>query len=193
MVRLQMEASPRFGIWSKEKLKTSYSCLQKQDKFSASRWVKLFESMFLRQKSFIISLFSKIFHLLKRRLVRHKYIVMVHDYQIILNKLRWLKNQLVRILANTTIIDKHTCEICIFSWQLVQTLHGLKIWKRYFRRKTVLIRATLKWNEICWKQSALYKWFKHTEKKQMSAFRGDQGKTTGQITELKNLTECIVK
>lgn len=28
---------------------------------------------------------------------------------------------------------------------------------------------------------------------QMSACRGDQGKTTGQITELKNLTECVVK
>lgn len=122
-----------------------------------------------------------------------KNIVMVHDYQIILNKLRWSKkHQLVRILANTTIIDKHTCEICVFSWQLVQALHGLKIWKRYFRGKTVLIRANLKRkyvesSQLCTNDSNIQKI------NQMSACRGVKGKTTGQITELKNLIECTLK
>lgn len=58
---------------------------------------------------------SEIYYYSKGLGYQHKYIKMVKMHK------------LVKILVNMTNFDKNTCEISVFSCQLVQTIHCFKI------------------------------------------------------------------
>lgn len=93
-----------------------------------------------------ISTIFRIFHLIKRKQnITNIIFGSVDDCQVHIKLKILKKHDPVKMLANVVNVDQLTCEISVFSCQLLQILHGLKIeicW--FYRRKSINKRKTHK-------------------------------------------------
>lgn len=166
--RTSVRCSGYQGSWNlseweahwRERATSSYLCSQMQDRFPAPGFL---ESMFLLQKSQIFQQFSKFFIWLQgKQNIANMILWSVDDCQVNIKLKFKKKHDPVKMLANVVNVDQLTCEIPVFSCQLLQILHGLKIeicW--FYRTKSINKRKTHKqtwWvhagqakeTDICW-------------------------------------------